>query len=64
MHKFWTILTTNMVVYTILQNYTSMVVDKHGIQTFKVLVVVLLLLLLSFDVLVPTNSSPLVFMNK
>jgi hypothetical protein len=64
MHKFWTILTTNMVVYTILQNYTSMVVDKHGIQTFKVLVVVLLLLLLSFDVLVPTNASPLVFMNK
>jgi hypothetical protein len=26
--------------YTRLQNYTNMMVDEHGIQTFKVVVVV------------------------
>ena len=32
-----------------------MVVGKHGIQTFEVVVVVLLLLYLSFDGFVPTS---------
>ena len=50
--NFWTIPTANM-TYTRSQNYTNMAVDKHGIITFKVVLVVLLLLLLSFDVLVP-----------
>ena len=34
-------------IYTKLQNYTNMVVGKHGIQTMEVVLVVLLLLLLS-----------------
>ena len=45
--------------YTRSQNYTNMVVGKHGIQTFKVMVVVVLLLLLSFNVFVPTSAHPL-----
>ena len=52
---------TANLMYTRLQNYTNMVVGEHGIQTFKVLVVVLLLLLLSFDVFVPTSAYPSVF---
>ena len=50
MHEFWTISTTNM-MSTRLQNYSKMVCGKHGIQTFEVVVVVLLLLL--FDGFVP-----------
>ena len=38
------------------QNYTNMVGGAHGIQTFEVVVVVLLL---SFDVLVPISAHPL-----
>ena len=34
MHEFWTISTANM-RYTRLQNYTRMVVGKHGIQAFE-----------------------------
>ena len=36
-----------------------MVVEEHGIQTFKVVFVTLLLLLLLFDVLAPTSAHPL-----
>ena len=42
MHDFWTIPTASM-TYTRSQNYTNMVVGEHGIQTFKVVVVVLLI---------------------
>jgi hypothetical protein len=52
MHKILTIPIVDM-MYTKSQNYTNIVIDKHGIQTFKVVEVVivgLLLLLLSFDV--------------
>ena len=35
-----------------------MMVDEHGIQTFEVVVVVLLLLMLSFDVLSPQMHIP------
>ena len=44
MHEFWTIPTSNM-TYTRTHNYTNMVGGEHGIQTFKVLVVMLLLLM-------------------
>ena len=37
MGEFWIIPTVDM-AYTRLQNYTNMVVGKHGIQTFKVVV--------------------------
>ena len=36
-------------IYTTSENYTNMMVGEHGIQTFKVVVVVLLRLLVSFD---------------
>ena len=47
-HEFWAISAANM-MYSRLRNYTNMVVDKHGTQTFEVVVV----MLLPFDVLVP-----------
>ena len=56
----WTLPTVN-VMYTRSQNYTNMVVGEHGIQTFKVALVVLLLLLLLFDVLVPQVHIPYCF---
>jgi hypothetical protein len=62
-HKLWIISTTN-VMYTRLQNYTNLMIDKHELQTFEVVVVVLLLVLLSFDVLVPTSAHPILFSNK
>ena len=62
MQKSWTTPTANM-TYTRSQNYTNMVVDKHGIQTFEILVVVLLRLLKLFDVFVPTSAHPLLFLN-
>ena len=37
-----------------------MVVDKHGMQTFEVVVVVLL----SFDVFIPTSAHPFLFLDK
>ena len=40
MHEFWTILDANM-MYTRSQNYTNRVVDKLGIQSFEVVVVVI-----------------------
>jgi hypothetical protein len=51
-------------MYTRSQNWTNLVVGKHEIQTFEVVVVVLLFLLLSFGVFVPTNAHPLVFIDK
>ena len=41
-----------------------MVVGEHGIQTFRIVVVMLLLLLLSFDVFVPTSAHSLLFLDK
>ena len=41
MHDFWTISTATM-MYTRSQNYTNMVVGEHGIQTFEVVIVMLL----------------------
>ena len=43
---------------TRLQNYTNVVVGKHETQTFEVVLVVLLFLLLSFDVFIPTSAHP------
>ena len=37
---------------------------EHEIQTFEVVIVVLLFLLFSFDVFVPTNAHPLIFLDK
>jgi hypothetical protein len=39
-----------------------MVVDEDRIQTFEVVLVVLLLLLLSFDVFVPTSAHSLLLL--
>ena len=65
MHELWTIPTTNMTC-TRSQNYTNMVVGKHGIQTIEDVVVVLLLLFLwlSFVVFVHTSARPLLFLDK
>ena len=41
-----------------------MVTSEHGIQRIEVVVGVLLLLMLSFDVFVPTSACPLLFLNK
>ena len=41
MHEFWTTPAINM-MYTRLQNYTNMVVGKYVIQTFKIVVNILL----------------------
>ena len=52
---------TNM-TYSRLQYHTNItMVGEHGIQTFKVVVVVLLLFLLLFDVFVLTSAHPLFF---
>ena len=60
MHDYWTISIANT-TYTKSQHYKKMVVNKHEIQTFEVAIVMLLLLLLSFDVFVPTNTHFLIF---
>ena len=60
-HKPWIIPSANM-TFTTLQNYiTNMVVGKHGIQTFGVVLVVLLILLLLVDVFVPISAQPYLF---
>ena len=41
-----------------------MVVGQHGMQTFEIVVIVLLLLLLSFDVFVPASAHHLLFLDK
>ena len=65
MHEFWTF-STSKKAYTRSQNYTNMVIDKLGILAFEVMLL-LLLLLLSFDVFVPivaqSNSGQLVCPN-
>ena len=48
-------------MYTWLQNYIDMVVGKHKIQIFEVVIVVLLFLLLSFDIFVLTSAHPIIF---
>ena len=63
MHEYWTIPTSNM-TYTRVQKYTNMVVGELGIQIFEVVVVVLLLLMLSFDLLVPQVQIPYYFLEK
>jgi hypothetical protein len=63
MHGFWTIPTANM-THTTSQNYTNMMVDEHGIQIPKVVVVMLLLLMLSFNIFVPTSAQSLLFLDK
>ena len=63
MCDFWTIPTAAM-TYTRSQNYTNIAVGKHGIQTFKVVVVMMLHLRLSFYVFVPTSAHPLSIMDK
>ena len=57
MHEFWTI-STIIVAYTRSKNYTNMVVFEHEIQTFEIMVVVLLFLLLLFDIFVPHMHIP------
>ena len=59
MHEFWRIST-----YTRSQNNTTLVVDENGIQTFEVVVVVLLFLLFPFDVFVLTSAHLLLFLKK
>ena len=51
-------------MYTRSQNYTNQVVGKHGIHTFKGVVVMLLFLFLSFDVFVPTSGHPVQFFGQ
>ena len=63
MHEFWTIPAMNM-TYTSLQNYTNMMVDRHGIQTFEVMIVMLLVLLLSSDAFLFPSAHPLLFIDK
>ena len=55
---------TASMMYTRLQYHTNTIVGKHGIQTFKFVVVVYLFLLLSFDDFVPVNACPLLFLDK
>jgi hypothetical protein len=62
MHEFGITPTAN-VTNTRSQNYTNMVVGEHGIQTFEV-VTVMLLLSSSFDVFVPTSEHPLLYLDK
>ena len=57
MHGIWTIPTAKM-MYTRSQKYTNMMLDKHGIQIFEVMIVMSLLLLLSFDGFIPANAHP------
>ena len=49
---------------TLNRNFTKMVVGKCYIQTFEVVIVVLLLLLLSFDVFAPQVHLPYYFMTS
>ena len=60
MHDFRTIPTANM-TYTRSQTCTNMMVGKHEIQTFKVVVVVSLLLRLLLVVLASTSAHPFYF---
>ena len=55
--------TVNM-AYTRSQNYTNKTVGEPEIQTYEVVVVVLLIMLLSFNVFVPTSAHPLLFLDE
>ena len=50
-------------LYNTSQNYTNMKGGKHGTQTLENLVVVLLLLLMSIEVFVPTSAHLLLFLD-
>ena len=63
MHEFRTIPIIN-IMYIRSHKYTNMMVGEHGLQTFKVVVVVLLFLMLLFDVFFSTNAHPLSFLDK
>ena len=68
MHEVWTISTANM-TYTRLQNYTNMMVDEHGIQTFGVVVVYIISFIVVFlyfyiFIFFPTSAHPLLFLGK
>jgi hypothetical protein len=62
MHELRTIPTANM-TYTRSQNYTNIMVNEHGIQTFEVVLVLLLLswLLLDVFVVITTHTSLIIF---
>ena len=62
MHELWTILIVNM-MYTRSQNYTNMIIGKQNTM-FEVVLVVLLLLLLSFDVFGLTSTHPSLFLGQ
>ena len=57
MNEIWETLTANM-TYARSQNYTNMVVGKHEIQTFKVVVLVLLLCYCHLMFLYPQMHIP------
>ena len=63
MHEFWIVSSANM-TYTTSKNYTNMMVDKHGIQTFKIVVVVLLRLLVLFDVFCSQKCTSLIIFRQ
>ena len=57
MYEFWTATTVNMMC-TRSQNYTNMMVSKHGIQAFKVVVVVLLIFSYCHLIFSPISVHP------
>lgn len=63
MHGFQMISTVNM-MYTRSKNYTNMLIDEHGVQTFEVVVGVLLVLLSLIDVFVPTKCTSLIILRQ
>ena len=63
MREFWTIPIVN-ITYTRSQNCTNMVIGEHGIQTFKVVGVVMLFLLLSINIFVPTSAHLILCLGK
>ena len=63
MHRSWALPTINT-TYIRLQNHTNLIVGEHGIQTFKTVVVVVLLLLLSFDVFSPHMGTSLIIFEQ
>jgi hypothetical protein len=46
------------------QNFTNIMIGKHGLRTFKVVLVVLLPLLLAFDVFSPQMHIPYYFLSS
>ena len=62
-HGFWTNLIANMMC-TRLQNYANMMVGKHGIQTFEVIVVVLLFFVVVLKSFCPHEWTPLILFGQ